>query len=86
MLEPDARRDQHGAAVVDRRPRYWVFGLGDPDQDECDQGDGDVDPEDGPPGPLGQVPAEDRADGGQPAGDAEEEGQRLPALSQRERR
>jgi hypothetical protein len=47
--------------------------------------DGDVDPEDRAPRPLREVAAEDRADRGEAAGDAEEERQRAPAFAQRER-
>ena len=59
-------------------------GLGDGDQDQGDEGHRYVDPEDRPPGPLGQVATEQRADGREPAGDAEEQGQRLASLVQRE--
>ena len=52
------------------------------DQDQRDQRDRDVDPEDRPPGPLDQVAARDRADRGQPAGDAEEQRQRPAAGAQ----
>src|ERR1035441_5529904 len=46
--------------------------LGDDDQRQGDERDGHIDPEDGPPGPLKQVAARDRADRGQASGDAED--------------
>ena len=83
--QPDAGRDEHGAPVVDRRPLVLGLRLRHGDQGQRDQGDGDVHPEDGPPRPLGQVAAQDRADGRQPPGDPEEQRQRLAALAQGER-
>ena len=55
------------------------------DQHQSDDRHRDVHPEDGPPGPLGQVAAEDGADGRQAARDAEEDGQGLAPLAQRKR-
>ncbi len=51
------------------------------DQNQGDQRHGYVDPENRPPRPLGQVAAKHRADGGEPAGQAEEDGQRLAPLA-----
>ena len=82
--EPHAAGDQHRAAVVERRRVLFVGRLGDRGEDEGDDRDRDVDPEDRPPGPLGQVAAGDRADRGEGAGEAEEDRQRPAALADRE--
>ena len=82
--EPHAGGDQHRAAVVERRRVLLVVRLGDRDQHERGDRDRDVDPEDRPPGPLGQVAAGDRPDRGEGAGEAEEDRQRAAALAQRE--
>ena len=68
-----------------RCPSVLGLRLGRGDQRQRDQGDGDVHPEDGPPGPFGQVAAENRSERGQAPGDAEEESKRLAPLAQRER-
>jgi hypothetical protein len=61
------------------RAGLYVGGrLGDDDQHQGDDGHRDVHPEDRPPCPLGEIAAEDRADGGEAAGDAEEEASALP--------
>jgi len=76
-------RDQHRPAVVDLRR---VARVGDPRaqrQDHGDDRDRHVDPEDRAPGPLRQVAAGERADGGQPAGGGEEQRERLAALAHR---
>jgi hypothetical protein len=77
-------RDEDGAAVVDRSALARLRGLGLRGEDQRDDGDRDVDPEDGAPRPLGEVAAGERADGGQAAGDAEEERERAAALPERE--
>ena len=58
--------------------------LGDDDQDQRDDRDGDVDPEDRTPGPFGQVATEHRSDGGETPSDAEEDRQRLAPFAHRE--
>ena len=83
--QPDTGRDEHRPPVVDRGPPELGLRLGHRDQDQRDEGDRDVHPEDGPPGPLGQEPAQNRADGGESSGDAEEQRQRLAALAEWER-
>jgi hypothetical protein len=55
------------------------------DQHQRDHRDRNVDPENRSPRPLGQVAAEDRADRGETAGDAEEQCQCLAPLPQRVR-
>jgi hypothetical protein len=82
--EAHAAGDQEGAAVVERRRVLLVVGLRFRGEEEGDQRDRDVDPEDRPPGPLGQVAAGDRADRGEAAGDGEEDRHRAAALVQRE--
>jgi len=83
--QPDPRGDQDqapvvhpGRPVIRGRARYR-------DQRQRDQRHRDVDPEDGAPGPLGQVAAQQRADRGQAAGDAEEQGEGAAPLAQRKR-
>ena len=76
--QSDTRRDEDGAPVVDAGLAVLRLGLGDRNEHQRDDGHGDVDPEDRPPGPLGQVAAKERPDGGEPSGDAEEQRQRLP--------
>ena len=82
--EPDAGGDEDGAPVVDRGPLVLGLGLRHGNQGQRDEGDRDVHPEDGPPRPLGQVAPQDRSDRGQPAGDPEEQGERLATLAQGE--
>ena len=81
-LKPDPAHDEDQTSIVNLRPLVRRLRFGDRDEEQSDEGDGDVDPEDGPPGPLGEVAAEDRPDGGQAAGDAEEQGQSPTPLVQ----
>ncbi len=83
--QPDTADDQGQASVVHRGRAAFVGRLRDGDERQRDQGDRHVDPEDRPPGPLDQVPARDRADRGQAAGNAEEQGQSPAARVQVER-
>jgi hypothetical protein len=76
--------DQHDAPVVHARRLVLRDRLGDEDQDQRDHRHRDVHPEDRPPGPLREVAPEDRADRGQPAGDAEEDGERPAPFTQGE--
>ena len=80
--EAHGARDQHGAAVVQATGMLALGRVRAGGEHERDDRDGDVDPEDRAPGPFGQEAAEQRADGGEPAGDPEEGGQRLAALAQ----
>ncbi len=83
--QPDTADDQGQASVVHRGRAAFVGRLRDGDERQRDQGDRHVDPEDRPPGPLDQVPARDRADRGQAADNAEEQGQSPAARVQVER-
>ena len=76
--------DQDQAAVVHARGLVLRDRLGDDDQDERDHRHRDVHPEDRPPRPLREVAPEDRADRGEPAGDAEEHGERPAPFMQGE--
>lgn len=82
--QPDSRRHQGQASVV--QPGRTVLGVraADCNQQQGNEGDRDVDPEDGPPRPLRQVTTEDRANGGEAAGHPEEQGQGAAAFSQAE--
>ena len=86
---PSTRRpmpaETSSAPVVDRDGTALLRRARLQRERDRDQRDRDVDPEDRAPRPLGQVAAEERADGGQRAGDAEEDGHRASALLARER-
>ena len=89
LLEAEHRQghtagDQRQAAVVHaRRPMHGDW-LRDHNQRQRDQRDGDVHPEDRPPGPLREIAPQDRADRGEAAGDAEEDRQRPATFAQLE--
>ena len=60
--QADAGGDEHRAQVIDRVSLVLRLGLRHGDEQQGDQGNRNVDPEDGPPGPLGEVAAEGLAD------------------------
>ena len=76
--QTDARSDQDGTDIVDRRPLVLGLGLGDGDEHQRNDCHGNVDPKDRSPRPLRQVTTEDGSDRGQTTGDSKEDARALP--------
>ena len=82
--ERHPRGHQHRPAQVERRGMALVGRLGPGDQDQGDHRDRHVDPEDGPPGDLGEIAARERPNAGEHTGDPEEGRHGLAPLLHRE--
>ncbi len=82
--EGDPGGDQCQAPVVQTGRTMGGGDVGEQGQDHGQHGDGNIDPEDSPPGPRSQDSAQHRPHGREGTSHAEEERQRLTSLTDRE--